>query len=244
MTIKFPKDDSRRPGFIRFTPVKHNGGYAGEDIELPLPPTVTFNDTITYENFDQGMTGQIIEAAATGNLEELAKLYGERYNPDDTTAAKLDQLASDIVTKIGSNAKRLASGKAPNPDTRSMFKQPNLRSIGFTFKFIPLSSDEPDTIKDIIKKFRTHMYPEKDGEGPNIFYRFPDKFKIEMFLGADAQTIVPPFFHFMYLTQASVSYGGGVLAKQNRNHWFAETDLQLSFTEEKTLLQRDITLGW
>lgn len=88
------------------------------------------------------------------------------------------------------------------------------------------------------------MYPSKDGEGPNIFYAFPDKFKIEMFLGADAQTIVPPFFHFMYLTTANVSYGGGVLAKQNSKHWFAETDLQLSFTEEKTLMQSDIEAGW
>lgn len=248
MTIKFPKDDTRRPGFIRFTPVKHDGGYAGEDIELPLPPTVTFNDNITYENFDQGMSGQIIEAFAKDGmdgLKELAGEYSKRYNVDGNTAMdNLNQLASDVLTKIGSNAGRLANGKTPNPDTRSLFKQPNLRSIGFTFKFIPLDPKEPETIKEIIQKFRRHMYPTKDGEGPNIFYRFPDKFKIEMFLGADAQTVIPPFFHFMYLTATSVSYGGGVLAKSNSNHWFAETDLQLSFTEEKTLLQSDILAGW
>lgn len=245
MTIKFPEDDTRRVGFIRFTPVKHDGTPAGEDIELPLPPTVTFNDAITYENFDQGMGGQIIEAFAKGELKDLAGEYAARYNVDGNTAMdNLNQLASDVLTKIGSNAGRLAKGKTPNPDTRSLFKQPNLRSVGFTFKMIPLSSTEPSTIKQIVKKFRKHMYPSKDGEGPNIFYAFPDKFKIEMFLGADAQTIVPPFFHFMYLTTANVSYGGGVLAKQNSKHWFAETDLQLSFTEEKTLMQSDIEAGW
>jgi len=178
-------------------------------------------------------------------VKELAGEYAKRYGGDEMSATDtLSQLASDVLNKIGSNASRLANGKTPNPDTRSLFKQPNLRSIGFTFKFVPLATDEPDTIKRIIKKFRKHMYPEKDGDGPNIFYRFPDKFKIEMFLGADAQTIVPPFFHHMYLTTANVSYGGGVLAKSNRNHWFAETDLALSFTEEKTLLQSDIELGW
>jgi hypothetical protein len=242
----FPEDNSRRVGFIRFRPYKHDGSPAGgEAIELPLPPTLTFNDQITYENFDQGMAGQVIEAAASGNLEELAKLYGQRYNPDDANgAAKLDLLASDIINKIGSNAARLANGKAPNPDTRSMFKQPNMRSVGFTFKLVPLSSSEPELIKDIIKKFRKHMYPEKDGDGPNIFYRFPDKFKIQIFLGATEKTEVPPKFHFMYLTGLSVSYGGGVLAKQDSKHWFAETDLQLSFTEEKTLLQSDVEAGW
>ncbi|MGB2361531.1 MAG: hypothetical protein ACPH51_05240, partial [Luminiphilus sp.] len=45
--------------------------------ELPLPPTVTFNDTITYENFDQGMGGQIIEAAAKGELKDLAGELGQ-----------------------------------------------------------------------------------------------------------------------------------------------------------------------
>ena len=240
----FPEDNTRRVGFIRFKAYTHDGVPVGQAVELPLPPTLTFNDTITYENFDQGISGQIIEAAATGNLEELAELYGQRYNPDDTAQAKLNQLASDIVAKVGSNASRLANGKAPNPDTRSMFKQPNMRSVGFTFKLIPLSSGEPELIKDIIKEFRTHMYPEKDGEGPNIFYRFPDKYKIEMFLGATEKTKIPPKFHFMYLTGLNVSYGGGVLAKQNSNHWFAETDLQLSFTEEKTLLQSDIRKGW
>jgi hypothetical protein len=242
MTMKFPDDDTRRAGFIRFTPHTHAGAPAGEDIELPLPPTLTLNDNITYENFDRGMTGQIVAAAAGGDLEELANLYGERYS--DGESVNFERMKEDIIAKIGSNASRLEKGRAPNPDTRSMFKQPNLRSVGFNFKMIPTSSKEPDKIKDIIKAFRMHMYPSKDGEGPNIFYVFPNKFKIEMFLGADAQTEIPPNFHDMYLTSANVSYGGGVLAKQNSKHWFAETDLQLSFTESKTLVQSDIEGGF
>lgn len=246
--LSFPADDTRRVGYIRFTPVAHDGGEpangGAEEIQLPLPPTLTFNDTITYENFDQGMGGQVIEAFAKGGMDGvkgLAGQYAERYGGDEMTAMDtLGKLTSDILTKIGSNAGRLANGTTPNPDTRSLFKQPNMRSVGFTFKLIPLSTDEPQIIKDIIKKFRTHMYPRKDGDGPNIFYVFPDKFKIEIILGGRT---IPPEFHFMYLTTCNVSYGGSVLAKNDGNHWFAETDLQLSFTEEKTLLQDDIMSG-
>ena len=241
--LSFPEDITRRPGFIRFTPVKHDGGFAGDSIELPLPPTLTFNDTIVYENFDMGIGGQLLEAFAEGGMDEVVKQYKARYT-DPGAMKGLEQLTSDVLTKIGSNAGRLAKGKTPNPDTRSLFKQPNLRSVGFTFKMVVTDPKEPNKIRQIVKRFRKHMYPTKDGDGPNIFYRFPDKFRIMMFLGHPAATIIPPFFHYMYLTTCNVSYGGGVVAKNNSNHWFAETDLQLSFTEEKTLMQNDIEAGW
>ena len=246
--LSFPEDITRRPGFIRFTPVKHDGGFAGDSIELPLPPVLTFNDTIVYENFDMGIGGQLIETFAQAGggqagLEAAREQYAARYT-DEGLVAGASQLTSDILTKIGSNAGRLAKGKTPNPDTRSLFKQPNLRSVGFNFKMVVTDPKEPNKIRRIVKRFRKHMYPSKDGDGPNIFYRFPDKFRIMMFLGHPSATIIPPFFHYMYLTTCNVSYGGGVLASNNSNHWFAETDLQLSFTEEKTLMQNDIEAGW
>lgn len=243
MALQFPSDNTRWVGYIRFQPLDHDDNEVGQIIELPLPPTLNLSDGITYENVDLGMAGQAAEALANSELQDLAKKYGARYTDADGNV-DFAQMGSDIVAKIGVSGARLANGKVPNPDTRTMFKQPNLRSVAFTFKLIPTTSKEPKTIREIVKEFRTHMYPEKDGEGPNIFYRFPHKFQIEMFLGADAKTKIPPDFKPMYLTQCTVSYGGGVLAKQNSDHWFAETDIQLNFTEAVTLVSGDVKDGY
>ena len=82
-------------------------------------------------------------------------------------------------------AVKQASGVTLNPNTRSLFKSVALREFAFQFKFIPLSKQEYDTVREIIKFFRHNLYPEniviKIGEqDASIGYKFPKRFHLKI----------------------------------------------------------------
>lgn len=252
MALSYPTDQDRRHGKVQFTFKPHPNnpgnapparGFGGADIILPLPPTVTLGDTMEYNTYEAGISGQLVQAAMSGDLKEFASAIKERYNDADVNKMDLSKLKSDLITKMGSSTMRNKEGKTAHPDTRSIFKAPNLRKMSFDFKLVALQGSDSLLIKEIIKKFRENMYPEKDGgeDDPNLFYILPNLVSVEMFLGGQA---IPPKFKDMYLESLNVSYGGQVLAEYDANHWFSETTISISLTESETLTSQRVTAGF
>jgi|LWDU01.1.fsa_nt_gi hypothetical protein len=68
--------------------------------------------------------------------------------------------AGEILHLFGDEGMRTL-GRALNPNEYKQFKSVGLRSFSFSFKFLPESKKESDEVTQIIKEFRTALYPTK-----------------------------------------------------------------------------------
>lgn len=223
----------------------------GRSVKLYLPAGLAYRDTVTYENFDLGGMGAGAEAALKsggsvaksifdGGVQTLSAAFGGAANKDVASLATV-KLAAALPDEI-SGAFKSAGQVTTNPNTRVLFKSVNLREFAFNFKFIATSQREAEEVKQIIKYFRTELYPENikvpltDDQTISIGYRFPNKFKIEvLYNGQHVATKIKPCF----LRDVNVTYNPTTSAMHDDGN-FQEIEMSLSFQETRTLSREDI----
>lgn len=231
---------------------------SGRKCVLYLPNTIQFQDAVSYSNIDLGLLGATAEAAINSGKtgrEALGALAGAA-----TSIFSAEGLSEAFNTGLGSQGAQVAAlrlarrlnaevagavstttGIALNPNKRAALVGPNLRTFRFSFKMIPTSLKEAESIKAIVQFFREEMMPENVTElGINSALRYPSKFDIRMTYNGKkvAHSILPSF-----LTDVNVTYNSSSMAFHSDGKGggnFQETDLSLAFTEERTLNKRDI----
>jgi len=239
MALTFPQDQTSYPAMMRFTCKDGNGTTVGDVVELYMPAGVQFADKVEYENIGLGALG----VSATGGLEggNASDIIGT----EEGRGLILSEVAKKFSDKAGA-VSRIRNKSAPNPNTRALFKQVSLRSFQFSFKLIPTSASEAETIKEIIKKFRTEMYPEDlaGGSSGSLGYKFPNTFTMEFF--SNGTTIEGPKVDESYLEACSVAYNptNQSILDNAGSGYFSEIDLNLTFTESRTLNRDKIGEGF
>ena len=148
----------------------------------------------------------------------------------------------------GSNVVNNITRMAVNPNIRTLFNGVNVREFSFQFKMIGTSPEEGREIQNIIKLFRTELYPKAYdlpgdfGIEAKLGYNFPNAFKIRFnFKGIENANI--PKIKVCYLRSMSHTVnptGGGFKVDGKPN----EIDLSLQFVEHTTLDQDDIKAGF
>ena len=223
-------------------------------VSLYLPMGLAFRDNVTYENFDLGSTGATMEAGlgfASSMVKGLGSFVSNLTSGDNSDLAKLAgvQLASQAGS-FGAEAQavgKLAGGVTLNPNSRILFKQPNIREFAFTFKMIAKSKDEAREISEIIKLLRTELYPDEitaDIGAPNpisLGYKFPNKFNI-VFEYDGRQIPGLAKIKPCYLRDVSTTYNASQMAMHSDGN-FMEVDMTLSFQETKALVRKDVSEG-
>lgn len=218
-------------------------------VSMYLPVGLQFRDNVAYENMDIGM-GAAAEAgvkrgvSAIGSLIEggLKTLGAGLTGNASTEVAKLAtvKLASRLPDEL-SGALKSAAGVTTNPNTRVLFKSVALREFSFAFKFLATSAKEAEEVKEIIKLFRTELYPENinlevGGSEISIGYKFPNKFQISVeYDGDEIATRIKPCF----LRDVSVTYNNTSMSMHEDGN-FTEIEMTLSFQETRTLNRKDV----
>lgn len=239
-------------------PTIETKGDQGADVEptvsLYLPAGLAFRDNVTYENFDLGAMGAAMEGGL-GFAESMFKGIGSFVsNLSGGSGADVARLAgiqlSSKVPSVAAEAgavQKLAGGLTLNPNTRVLFKQPNIREFAFAFKFIARSKAEQEQVKGIINFFRTELYPEDiqasvGNTSISLGYRFPNKFQIAFnYKGAQIdglQKIKP-----CYLRDVSTTFNASQMAMHSDGS-FLEVDMTLNFQETRALTRADVEAGF
>tara|TARA_B110000858_G_C17798743_1_gene473985 strand:- start:2449 stop:3201 length:753 start_codon:yes stop_codon:yes gene_type:complete len=250
--MKFPLEDNTEiPGCVKFTPCDLFGNpIGGTQIELYLPPSITFADGANYEGFDMNT-----QAAALDVANAPDKGASASSQADALGGASGTEISRAVIAKaagMGLAPTELIRGglrEAPNPNTRVLFKSVALRTFQFTFKMIPTSPREAQMIANIITEFRTQLYPETTvsngaASGTSLGYKYPDMYVIEMFW---QKRSVPPKVKASFLTAVSTnlnSGSGAIFAQEGSSEYWSEIDLSLSFGEGVTLAKNDIRNGY
>jgi len=225
---------------------------SGRKATLYLPSTLQFQDNIEYTNVDLGIVGSAAaNTLADPNASGRAVLNAIRSNltPDFASIQEAFNIglksegaqvaALRLSSKLSPEAQgaiETTTGIALNPNRRSTLRGIGVRQFRFTFKMIPTSQVEAEEVKQIVQFFREEMYPDTSDEGLNAALRFPSKFNIKMFYDHKkvATRILPSF-----LANVDVVYNATSMAFHKDGN-FQETDISLSFVEERALTKRDI----
>jgi hypothetical protein len=222
-------------------------------ISLYLPLGLAFRDNVTYENFDLGAAGATMEAGlgfAESMVKGLGSFVSNLTSGDNGDLAKLAgvQLASQFGS-FGAEAQaasKLAGGVTLNPNSRILFKQPNIREFTFAFKMIAKSKKEAREINEIIKLLRTELYPDEitanvGDASISLGYRFPNKFNIAFEYDGDK---IPGLAKIKpcYLRDVSTTFNASQMAMHEDGN-FMEVDMTLSFQETKALVRKDVSEG-
>lgn len=248
MALVFPEDKRSYQGSLRFTlvgpdnqPVKDREN----QVELYLPQGLQISDKVEYENSDLGLIGNAIAGGGSGGQ---GVPISEVFSDDDAKKSLIDGLVAKVGAKAG-DAFRARNKTAPNPNTRALFKQVSLRTFQFSFKLIPVNETEANNIVEIIKFFRTELYPEDiketiEGVELSIAYKFPDRIKVEM--SHDSQ-IIGPKIAPAYIDSFTTNYNSGsqtFLKGKDGKAYFSETDINFSLTESTALTRSAIKDGF
>lgn len=228
---------------------------SGRKCVLYLPSSIQFQDRVEYSNVDLGIVGaaaarglesgvsgsQILKAiggVAFPDFQSIQDAFNNGLQQEGAQVAAL-RLAGNISSGV-QGAIETTTGIALNPNRRSTLKGVGLRQFRFAFKLIPTSEQEANEIEAIIKFFREEMYPEARAvKGVSAAYRFPSKFHIRMdYDGYRVATGILPAF----LESVDVVYNPNAMAFHTRGKP-QETEISLSFIEERTLNKDDVANG-
>ena len=251
MALTYPVKETRLPGFITLDVVDGNGASQNTQFKLPLPQGLSFADAATYENADLGLkgmgvqnTGPDIQESQDASGDDTSSQADKQEGPNPNKKGTAEKVLDDVVSRFGGNLGRAGVGVSPNPNTRAIFRQVNLRTFQLSFKMIPASTDEGQNIKDIIEEFRAQLYPEAQGYGEGEKYvtafKFPNLFELKVHLGGSVVEELK--FLPAYLTNMTTTYNSGtnaVMAKDGADFSFAETDLSLTFLEFRALFSKN-----
>ena len=229
---------------------------SNRQVSIFLPLALAFRDNVAYDNMDiggMGAAGQMGLQGGTGALSEMINAGAKTLASGLTGSGGADmaklgavKLASSLPDELA-GAFKAAGRVTSNPNTRVLFKQVNLREFAFTFKFLPTSQKEAEEVKEIIKLFRTELYPEDitlpvppgGTSSISIGYKFPNRFQIEVLYDGEyvANKIKP-----VYLRDVNVNYNGTAMAFHSDGN-FNEIEMSLSFQESRTLNRKDVEMG-
>lgn len=220
---------------------------------LYMPPGFEIQDGVQYDNYEFNLARRgakaLTQAAVDGGLRGLGSSVMNNVGSlaDKIMSTGSQQGAQEALRKgaaFGANflpgaadAIRAGAQMRSNPNEQAIFQGVAMRSFGFNFKMQPTSELEAEQIRRIVKFFRYHMYPERVD---TAFYKFPTKFVVTL---RYKNKILEPAILPCFLTSAVVNYNGetGTFFKDGNP---TQTDLSLSFQEERSLHRGDIEQGY
>jgi len=181
----------------------------------------------------KGAVGGVMDFVSGNASKELGSLLANK-------------IASRLNTQAGVGVQS-ATRLQISPNTRSIFKQVNIREWNFSFQLIPTSEKESVEIENIIDFFRTEQLPEELGTGQiSMAYRFPNLMKIRAlyFLSnpdgtlGDIKKIITKFLP-AYLQSVDVTYNTSGMSFYD-NGKFHDATMNIKFIEYRPLNKLDI----
>lgn len=227
---------------------------------LYMPMTVQQMENVSVGPESLGVIGGSISSVIAGGNATLTGLANKAVSAglggaiDFVSGNAGAELGSLMANKIASRLNTQAGLGVQNatriqisPNTRSIFKQVNIREWNFSFQLIPTSEKESVEIENIIDFFRMEQLPEELGaNGISMAYRFPNLMKIRAYynkIDEDGrfEDIVPLVTRFLpaYLQSVDVTYNTSGMSYYD-NGKFHDATLNIKFIEYRPLNKNDI----
>jgi hypothetical protein len=258
---KFMSQPGARVGMLGF---KTKYPKRRTEIQLYMPPGVMIGDTVNYDTGGLGLGGAAalqtlnnaegvknsIKAALTETAKSLGGLFGMNRGGNMETArvamARGVSMAGGVLSQNLQNAASLGLQVKVNPNTRSIFNGVNVRNFSFSYDFYPTSRFEQEQVLQIIKRFRSEVYPRTIPPTRNLAdafplgYKFPNLFEIQFKFGSNIIKHMPqPLYSF--LRGVTTNYNPTSMGFHEDGH-ATHISMSLNFQEFRALNREDVEL--
>jgi len=181
-------------------------------VSLYMPDGLSFTNQASYNGIS------LLDAAQSA-LNAIKSLDTTSKGKKAGEVGIIGSLAGGFDTVIGavrSDVGKLAlstQGLAINPGQQMLFDAIDFRSYSLSFTFTPYSKEESETVKEIIKLFKTHAAPKISDSG--MFFIPPSTFNLEFYHNNGVNTNIPKVAESV-IESIEVNYAP--------NGWSAHTD--------------------
>lgn len=229
---------------------------------MPEDISTGYKSNWTGKNFSNIGAGALRTAAA-GSLGQTLAKAGETINEavDRFSSIAAAQVISGAIGKITGESIGLddvfgsTRGVILNPNTELLFTGLDLRNFTLTYKLVPRSAKEADTIEEIIKTFKKCSLPYMNGGAEALkdsidpqgfdagFIKVPDLVKVNFMHGGSTNAYLPRF-KMCALTQVDVNYTPDGTYATTVDGRMVAYQLSLNFQETKLIYREDIDKGY
>jgi hypothetical protein len=215
----------------------------------------------TVETGEAAAAFDAAKKTATGGLQDFTNYMSGGQEINDTLKKDLKQLAASGITIGGAGALGALAGgpigaligatvggagtaaqglmsrfnKTLNSHLAVLFDGVGFRTFQFSYRFIPRSPDEAETLKQIIFQFKQAMYPSLPADNKFLF-TYPDEFLISF-----APSLQSSMFKFKrsVLKDMQVNYNGDGVPRFFDDGNPAVIDISMTFQEVEIVTKED-----
>jgi hypothetical protein len=158
------------------------------------------------------------------------------------SALLVGKISTAIFSTLNNNAAKLATKKLGytfNPQQQMLFEGIDFREFEMQFIFTPTSSDEAETIKQIIKQLRIAAAPTRNSGVGGFFFTPPSVFDVKFLFNGEVNTSIAPVRPCV-LQSVSVDYAPNGWAAM-RDGAPVQTTVSLSFKEIELIDRNSIS---
>ena len=192
---------------------------------------VADSEGVNISNLAERVTNQFKEmrgSTSPGLMGDAAKQFG------------LQMLPAQLLGATGPQMLAMSRGKVYNPNVELLYTAPGMRSFNFSFKMVPKSSVEAQTINTIIRHFKRMSAPDPLGNG---MLKIPHVWRINYMTGANKNMNMNQFKLSACTNVAVQANPGTTMHVSFQDGMPIETVLSLSFREVDIITSADQSEG-
>ena len=203
-------------------------------IQLPMPNEFVVSDSQQWDVDSSAMLDMALRIGKEAWDSAKSLLTSDKETDWKKQGAMVHEAAASAslatASIVGSGTISSMTGLAANPKNEMIYKGPGFRGFNLVYQLFPKNEDESEIIKNIIKEFRYHMYPEYFSEEKFTFI-YPSEFDITFFAESGKENEFVTRISTCVLTDVSVQYTPNGLWSAHDKGAPSVINLQLSFKE-------------
>ena len=182
-------------------------------VYLPVPGNVLDSNNVSW---DADSMDPVKLLASNAFLDNVTKSSGQIEGLADTLGeigVSIGENKGDVKTAVGAalakaatggNILTRATGAVINPNMELLFKGPQLRTFGLTWKMSPRDYEESQMIKNIIRMFKQSMAVKRTKS--QLFLKSPNTYKLEYLTAGGRDHSFLPKIKECALTGCNINY--------------------------------------
>lgn len=242
---------------------------SGPAVYLPMPNDIQSSFAGNWGGKDLTSVAQVALATVgqtagnflTGNTKDSVTGFGNLFTGQGVKNA-VGAATTDILTTLanmmasapglGANLTtndilQLSAESIINPNTELLYSGTGLRQHGYTFKMIPQSKEEANSVIEIVERFKLACVPKEKaaafGGAFKNFIGIPDLCKVSFIGSGGGENKYLPKYKTSAITSVNVNYvTDGQFVAYREGHPLGVV-LTVSFTETKLVFDTDLTGG-
>jgi hypothetical protein len=211
-----------------------NHGSTIAKVILPFPNNITTSTGASWEQADAGLMAFMNEGK--GNYETIKDQIASGVGQIDRKT--IEMISNGVFGSNGAKGYQKRVGSLLNPARENYFRGSECRSIQLSFILIPLSKEDSQIYRRIIKTLQENCVPSvPDGHTGTIMH-YPASWEI-----AFRPIDFLPIFKEAVLTNINIDYAATGKPYLHSDGAPVQWSLSLSFTELTILTKEDLTSG-